>query len=230
MFVNSKILLHKLDQYYSKAITKQELGSWSKQAYYELMKSEYIEIEKLMIYHFLRKISTVHIIPDDLADEYPCSEEEMYNIREILYGRKDLNYTFNIKIFRNIYKAERYSFRLEEFKKLKEVMNDISQGAVQKFQTELLIKYAAQEPDEIISLIDLLECHIKGIINENIDFEDNTLDFRQSVGVYVGGSSINRENFIPNIKKLLDCVMGDMYFRVSVLYRKGAPYLSLVML
>ena len=84
--------------------------------------------------------------------------------------------------------------------------------------------------DGIKSLVELFEYHIKGIIAENIDFEEEVLDYRQSVGIYVGGSSINQINFIPNLNKLLECVMGDLFFRVSIVYKRGVPNLSLILL
>lgn len=52
MLINSFILEQKINQYFIHEITKQELGYWSKQAYYILMKGEYMEIEKLPVYHF----------------------------------------------------------------------------------------------------------------------------------------------------------------------------------
>ncbi|MEH2954821.1 hypothetical protein VV089_17825 [Candidatus Merdisoma sp. JLR.KK011] len=52
MQIDSKILKQKIDEYYKKNISKNELGRWAKEGYYTLMKGEYLEIEKLEIYHF----------------------------------------------------------------------------------------------------------------------------------------------------------------------------------
>ncbi len=230
MLVNSKILEQKIDQYYNKIISKHDLGLWSMEAYYALMKGEYIEIEKLQIYHFLRKISTFHIKPNNLTDEYPCSDEEVLEIKEILCGRKDIYFTFNIKIFKNIYSSEIYKSKLDDFKRLKKVINEISMDYISQSQVKILTQYANRKLDGIKSLVELFEYHIKGIIAENIDFEEEVLDYRQSVGIYVGGSSINQINFIPNLNKLLECVMGDLFFRVSIVYKRGVPNLSLILL
>lgn len=230
MLINSKQLKQKIEQYCNKAITKDELGLWSMQAYYELMKGEYIEIDKLQIYHFLRTISTFHQKPNDIADEYPCTEEEVINIKEILCGKKDIYYTFNIKIFKNIYQNEIYTNRWIKFEKLKKHIDEISLGKIAPSIINEWIEYINQNVDEIQTLIDLLECHIKGMISENLDTEEKIIDFRQSVGIYAGGININKENFIPNLKKLLACIMGNTFFRVSVVYKKGIPYLSLILL
>ena len=61
MQINLKILKQKIDEYYNKTISKDDLGKWASKGYYALMKGEYIEIEKLEIYHFVRTISTFHI-------------------------------------------------------------------------------------------------------------------------------------------------------------------------
>jgi len=230
MLINSKILEEKINQYINNIITKKELGFWSMQAYYTLIKGEYIEIDKLSVYHFLRTISTFHMEPNDIADEYPCSEEEVLNIRDILCGSKDINYTFNIKIFKNIFKNEKYESRIEVFNKLSKAINEIPLNNMAQLELNELKDYVSQDIDKIESLIDLLECHMKGIIVENIDFEDKIIDYRQSVGIYVGGTDNNKENFLPNLKKMLDCVMGDMFFRVSIIYKNGVSSLSIVLL
>ncbi len=230
MLVNAKQLEQKIDQYYNKIITKYELGLWSMQAYYELMKGEYIEIDKLQVYHFLRTISTFHQIPNDIADEYPCTEEEVLNIKEILCGKKDINYTFNIKISKNIYQNQNYKTRYMRFEKLQKNIEEISLDNIPLFIPDEWIEYINENIKEVQTLIDLLECHIKGIITQNIDLEEKIIDFRQSVGIYVEGTNINKQNFIPNLKKLLDCVMGNIFFRVSIVYKKGRPYLSLILL
>ncbi len=97
-------------------------------------------------------------------------------------------------------------------------------------QVKFLMQYANRKLDEMKSLVELFENHIKGIIAENIDFEEEILDYRQYVGIYVGGSDINQINFISDINKLLECAMGDLFFRVSIVYKKGVPNLSLVLL
>ena len=229
MLVNAKQLEQKIDQYYHKIITKYELGLWSMQAYYELMKGEYIEIDKLQIYHFLRTISTFHQIPNDIADEYPCTEEEVLNMKEILCGKMDINYTFNIKISKNIYQNQNYKTRYMSFEKLQKNIEQLSLDNIPPSIPDEWIEYINEDIKEVQTLIDLLECHIKGIITENIDLEEKIIDFRQSVGIYVGGANINKQNFIPNLKKLLDCIMGNIFFRVSIVYTKGTPHLSLLL-
>ena len=228
--MNTKILEQKISQYDNGELTRKELGLCAMRAYYSLMRGEYVELEKLMVYHFLKTISTFHVVPDDLADEYPCSEEEVKDIMEILRGKKDLCYTFNIRIYENLYKKEPYKSKWEIFKQLRKDIEETNKDRISPLVINELADYAKQSVDEICTLVDLLECHIKGIIMENINLKEGIVDFRQSVGIYVAGTMVNRENFIPNLKKLFSCIMGETYFRVSVVYKRGEPHLSLILL
>lgn len=59
--IGSEVLKEKISLYFGGKIKKYDLGLWAMEAYYELMKGDYIEIEKLKIYHFLKIISTFHM-------------------------------------------------------------------------------------------------------------------------------------------------------------------------
>ena len=158
MQINLKILKQKIDEYYNKTISKDDLGKWASKGYYALMKGEYIEIEKLEIYHFVRTISTFHIKPNDKKDEFPCSE--------------DICYTFNVRIYQNLYLEGNYAVKLKEFRSLKEIINSVSLEQVSSSQINFLIDYGYNyEPPKVLTLIDLLEQNIKDIIIENIDSE-----------------------------------------------------------
>lgn len=229
MMINAECLEQKINQFFCGELSRKDLGLWSMQAYYALMKGEYIEIDKLSIYHFLKTISTFHTIPNDIADEYPCSEEEVKEIMEILCGKKDLCYTFNIRIYKNLYQKEPYKSRWEVFKQLRNDLEDIDAENIPSSLVNELVKYSKQNIDEINTLVDLLECHLKGIIADNINSEEEIIDFRQSIGIYVG-RNVNKENFTQNLKKLLECIMGESLFRISIAYKKGIAHLSFILL
>ena len=44
----------------------------------------------------------------------------------LLYGRENTCYTFNVRIYQNLYLEEKYIAKLEEFKGLKEIIDIIS--------------------------------------------------------------------------------------------------------
>lgn len=229
MTIDSGLLREKINLYFGGEINKRDLGLWAMEAYYELMKGEYIELEKLKIYHFLRIISTIHTEANEIADEYPCSEDAVWNIGEILGGKKDKHYTFNIRIAKSIYQKEQYKCKLEKFLKLKEILERCDRDEAPLLAMNMLVDYANSDFKNFDTLIDLLELNIKNIILENFDFEEGKFDFRQSVGIYVGGSDINKNNFLMNLKKLLNCVMGESYFRIVMVYKKGIAYMTLVL-
>lgn len=228
MIVNSGLLKQKIGQYINKEISKNELGLWSMRAYYCLLKGEYIEIDKLSIYHFLRTVSTFHTIPNDIADEYPCSEDEVMEIYDILCGRKSMAFTFNIRVFQNFYSNKNDSAREKIFCRLKEIFSEISSCGVPQSVIKELTEYVNQTEGEIHTIVDLLECHIKSIIVENLNFEEDIL-YKRQVGIYVGKEEANGVYFAVHLKKLLDCVLGNTAFRVSVIYRNGVPNLAIVL-
>lgn len=140
--INTKILEQKISQYDNGEFTKKELGLWSMQAYYSLMRGEYVELDKLVVYHFLKTISTFHVVPDDLADEYPCSEEEVKDIMEVLHGKKDLCYTFNVRIYENLYKKEPYKSKWKIFKQLREGIEKANNDCISSLVINELADYA----------------------------------------------------------------------------------------
>lgn len=223
------MLKEKINLYFEGKIEKYDLGLWGMKAYYELMKGDYIEIEKLKIYHFLKMISTIHTEADAIADEYPYSEDTVREIGEILEGKKDKHYTFNIRIAKSIYQRDRYKCKFKNFLKLKEILECCDIDEIPPSMMSILIDYANKDVKEMDSLIDLFELNIKNIILENFDNEEEKFDFRQSVGIYAGGSDINKNNFLMNLKKLLNCVMGESYFRIVMVYKKGTAYITLVL-
>lgn len=227
--IGSEVLKEKISLYFGGKIKKYDLGLWAMEAYYELMKGDYIEIEKLKIYHFLKIISTFHMPANDIADEYPCSEDAVWDINEVLEGKKDRHYTFNIRIAKSIYQKDQYKCRFEKFLKLKEILECSDIDEISHSAMSVLIDYANKDIKEIDSLIDLLELNVKNAILENFDFEDGKFDFRQSVGIYTGGSETNKNNFLPDLKKLLNCIMGESYFRIVMVYKKGIANVTLVL-
>jgi len=96
MDVNRIVLRKKLNQYFEGAITKEELGSWANKSYYELLRGDFVVIDKLAIFNFLKTVSRFHIVPNDIKDEFPCSENDICDIRDILNGKKNITYTMSI--------------------------------------------------------------------------------------------------------------------------------------
>lgn len=148
----------------------------------------------------------------------------------MLCGNKNINYTFRIKIYKNIYSFGRYEAKLSVFQKIKSIINEISASTLPPSAINELIDYSSYTNSNIETLIDLIECNIKGIIAENIDYIEKATDFKQYVGIYVGGRETNRENLFLELNKLLNCAMGNISFRITVIYQNGTPHLSLLLI
>lgn len=230
MEVNTDILKSKLDQYFKNIITKDELGLWALNSYYDLLQGEYIYIEKLKVYHFLRTLSTFHIVPNDIKDEYPCSEEEVLNIYEILRGNKSTSYTFNLKISKKIYEQEEFNNKKSMLDKIQNYIVEYSSNkSLSQSKMSDIINYTKKGMFETNNLVEILETNIMGILDENIDFTDKIFDFVQSVGIYVGGRNINEQNFSSSVLKLFSCIEGTDSFRVCITYKYGVCSLTLVL-
>ena len=228
MEINKEILQGKIDLYRSKKLTRNELGRWAKEAYYYLMKGEYIEIEKISLYHFLREISTFHIEPNDIADEYPCPEERVLEIGEILDGRKNIQYTFFAKISKFVLQNS-YRTRYDYFKEMYRMVCILDSEEISPDMLRFFKEYVDQDTNEMQTLIDLFEVHIRTILTENIDFEDGMIDYRSGFWIYAADVARDKSAFITDLKKLLECILGERGFRISILYNKGRSNIMFVL-
>lgn len=90
-------------------------------------------------------------------------------------------------------------------------------------------EFVNRDTSEIKNLIDLFEVHIRGILIENIDFDESSIfDYCRSLRIYAEDVTIDRVTFITNLKKLLECILGERGFRISIIYNKGIPNTMLV--
>lgn len=91
-------LREKIDSYFLGTLSKEELGRWAENAYYDLLKGGYIEQKKIVLYPFLKTISQFSIENNDIEDKYPCSEEEVEYIRKVLHGKEEFDFQIEIAI------------------------------------------------------------------------------------------------------------------------------------
>jgi len=232
MEFNMTVLLTKLNQYYDSTLTRDELGSWARKAYYEILRGDFIVIDKIVIYRFLRTISTIHIVANDAKDEYPCSEEDVSAIHEILRGSKNAAHTLNIKLPTQIYDMFGDNINLDKSKlntliDIRECISEyLENKSISLDKREKLFLFSNQDFGSNRTLLDLLECHIVSILSDCIDYEEETLDFERSIGIFVGRKEIN-ENLCLSLLKLLDCAIGNTSFIICITYDKGKSNISI---
>ncbi|MDR2939025.1 MAG: hypothetical protein LBV08_01755 [Clostridiales bacterium] len=224
------ILLHKLKQYYNADITKKELGLWAMQSYYDLLQGGYIYIEKLKVYYFLKTLSTFHIMPNDIKDEFPCTADEVLNIYEVMCGRRNANYTFNLRINKKILHQEVEDSRKACLDKIYTSIFEHSSGSLLNSSKIFEIdEYAYKNIPNTNTLIDILESNIMSILIEHINVSDGIFDFNQTSGLYIGGRDTEPQEFTHSVLKLFSCIMGEKCFRICILYAQGICNLTLIL-
>ena len=195
----------------------------------------YLSKELLDKWQRIRTISSYNILVNDIKDEYPCSDEEVREIADILNGKKYFSHTFNLKIQRKILESDNgfqqlIKLQFEEYDILKDSLFELSElGNISGEKMDKLIFFISQDAKEIKTIIDLLESHIIGILSNNIDAKDKIFNFSQNVGIGVGIKESSDKNIFLNLLKILNCILGNTFFRISIVYENGNPHLSLLL-
>lgn len=223
-----KELREKINLYFCGNISKKELGEWSKTAYYDILKGNYIVLDKIKIYPFVKKISTFHIENNDIKDEFCCLDEEVRDIQKVLNGEENNSYIINMRIPYSIYRMFPENKFLNEGKRsqyveLKNILykllenNNLSKSDINK-----LIKVSKLQIKKVETIQDLLELYINSFFKNNIEFEGNDLKMYQRYGIY------NKERYSKKdiIQKLIDYInfyIGDKDFSICVSFINGKP-------
>lgn len=226
-----KELKNKINLYFYGNISKKELGEWSKAAYYDVLRGNYIVLNKISIYPFIKKISTFHINNNDIKDEFCCLDEEVRDIQKILNGERNDSYIINMRIPLNIY----YMFpenkflnkeKRAQYVELKNILckllgnNNLSKSDINK-----CIKFSRFEIKNITTIQDLLEFYINSLFKNNIKIKCDNLKINYKYRLY------NKEgNFEKDIlEKLIDYInfyIGEKDFSICVSFINGKPQIT----
>lgn len=98
MSCSKEELLRRLRLYLSGDTTKQDIGRWAEQEYYDLLKGGYLECQKLVLYPFLKTLSRIHITGGEAEDIFPCKEDEVRNMWKVLNGDLDFEFCLETSI------------------------------------------------------------------------------------------------------------------------------------
>ena len=221
MEYNAKELLEKIDNYFAGEISKTDLGEWANKAYYDLLKGGYVENEKIVIYPFVKVISTFHLKENDKDDIYPCTEENVKMIQDILHGKKNFDFTVEMSI--PIMFKERDYFdeeRRETFSKLRNILKCyFEQGDV--FSDEVAVQVEAvmclKHKNKVV--LDLLEEHILRFLKVLFKNSSGELGLQKNLKLYAQkpGQNIIAERLI----NYLDCYIGNRNFQLLITYTDG---------
>lgn len=216
-------LKKKIYDYSLGILSKNELCLWSKKAYYYFLSNSFLDIEKICTYPFIRSLSTLNTVPNDIADDFPCSNSEFEKIIDVINGDKNYFCSYRLYIpwihkqmscYRHKYKE--YEIIKNDILTLLNSTNDIS------LKFGLLLKNSNQL--NILTIIDLLEFKITNILRE--------LGDERASGklIEMFGNNENRygsNDLVDMLVKYIDCFLGKRGIIVDISYYNGKPYINI---
>lgn len=154
----------------------------------------------------------------------------MFDIYQIVTGTKNVIYNGNIKLHVNIYKRFQMNERLERYVEIKKIIKEFL--IVKKISPEniyILNSSVIYKNQRLETVIDLLEIQAFGLISDLFIDEEEEFLFRKNFKLYVGKKELSQENSCQRLIKILDCLIGDVYFGVNIIFENGCPQVSLIL-
>ena len=226
-------LKEKIDNYFTGIISKTELGKWASYAYYDLLKGGYVECEKIVLYPFLKEISTFHLEENDIEDIYPCSEESVKTIQDIVSGKQNFDFDIQTSLSGNVYDMFRERLYFEQERR--NVFLEMREAMAHCFETNGISKDCAILYLEKITCMErqentiqgLLEQHIFRLLKAIIDNETAETSGKTKFKLFAQKSEQN--NLIEErLLKYLDSYIGNKNFHLLVSYKNGEPNILLI--
>lgn len=225
-------LIEKIDSYFLGETTKEELGDWANKAYYDLLKGGYIEKKKIVIYPFLKVISTFHLKEDDIRDEYPCTEENVKTVQSILHGKIDFDFNIEMSIpvqtytmfKKNIYFDEE---RRDVFLKLRGVLaHYFEQGCIFSDEVEMQLKTVMQLKYQKEIILGLFEDYIFKCIRALFKIDIVEIGTKKNLKLYAKKAESNI--IAKSLLNYLDCYIGDRNFQMLISFENGLSSIFIV--
>lgn len=213
--------MKKINDYFVGAISKTDLGAWANRAYYDLLRGGYIEVEKIIIYPFVKVISTFHLQENDKDDFHPCTEEKVKLIRDILSGKKNFEFAVVMSIPPQMYSAinEKYPYYKEKQKYLKKLCESTGCDSekIQMFSDETELVMCSKNKNKIIP--DLLEEHMLRYIKIFAKRDMNELELHKEMKLYA--QKTEKNTFLERFGNYLECYIGNKNFQLYITYENG---------
>lgn len=219
-------VIGKIDDHLSGKISGQELATWAQVRYHELIS------ENLLLRFDLDVLlnSLVWLITLSEKDErISISQEELLDIRRQLAGE---NIYIATRYIQNVSQEYGELFPKEHMENIREMMGSLRKVASNFFSGKLYSAENEEERDKLETLREslLLNTYNELLLNEMVDIVDKIISEKSGVmSVDVGG---NAEFFvvdeIERLRKLMECLDGKRYFRVTV-YAKGEHIRNVVL-
>lgn len=225
-------LREKVDNYFLGKLPKELLGRWAEKAYYDLLRGGYVEKSKIVLYPFLKIISTLHVESNDLDDRYPCSDEEVREIQKILHGDKDFDFSVEMSIPLQVYSmfSENICLDMEEREIITKIQNEIDcifQGTGKRDST--IVEYVnsySRIAERNETLQDILEEHIVKLCRVLLEMNSDGVKKRKGLKLYA--QKTNQDCMIEKLNDYLNCYLGKRNFNIIVSFRQGIPEILLL--
>lgn len=218
-------LQKKLDGYFTGKITKMELGEWANKAYYDLLKGSYIEIEKVIIYPFLKILSTLHLAPDERNDVYPCTEESAKRIQDIINGNIDFDFDIEMSIPIQVYNM--FKERSYYDKKRREIFVELRSAIASFFEQGCLFDNDIRTKLEPVMSLNCQEQTIQGVLEKRIVslvrilFANNSITEKEKESFKLYAQKSGENLIAERLLNYLDSYIGNNNFHLLVSYKKG---------
>lgn len=220
-------LKNKIIMYLNKEITLYELGKICENVYYDIIKGEYIYLNKLLIYPLLKTLYRINIDKNDITDEFPCNESEILNIYDILAGNKKYSYLISIGFPKNISKniLEEYNEKASLYECLKRIFLRYLEDHLLNYDGYLLIqKLSLYELKTEYTIFDILDNYIITFI-KNIVVESNNIEIMGKLSLY-SKQRITQDYMIKRIICCIDCYIGKSNIDAQIIFDSGQPRLN----
>ena len=219
-----------MNLYFKGTISKTELGFWAKSEYNEILKGEYLLIRKLKIYPFIKVVSKVDIVANDIKDEYPCSDKELIEIYEIITGKKDFECIVDVSISPALFERHFSKFDYIGLKGLRDCLNlYLEKGKLYDDESIPIRNFLSSRPKSSNeTLISVLISTIYRMLKHYVFIENNTIYLKKNYGLYANRKTLDQNEAVFDLIKLLDYVTGEKLFKVHIVYVNGNDFLYIV--
>lgn len=224
--MNVDVIKEKLKQYFDRNITKEELSEWALNSFHYLLSSgEIFEIEKLVVFRFLTKLSTTN------CSFEPCTDEEIHEISDILNGQINIVYTFSMKI--------PVRFQKTNISRIRDILLEYKEKrTLPKSELKELEAFYDNKNFHMAKTVEeLLEVQIASLLFAAYavgydEFDDpSELVFRLMGSVFMHITDLNEvdeDEYLSKIFRYIYCCMGENHFCVRVVFEGGLYNVSIL--
>lgn len=198
-------------------LSENELCLWSKEAYYHFLFDSFLDIEKIYTYPFIKSLSALNTLPDDMADDFPCSDHQLEKIIDIISGKKNYFYSYRLNIPWFHKQMDRYRHKYKEYEKIRDDILNLPDSTKE-------VGLPLRDQLNIATVIDLLEFKITNILCDLND-ERNSGKLVQMFGNNEDQHGSN--DLVNMLVKYIDCFLGKRGIIVDISYYNGKPHINI---